>query len=123
MTFQALDGKGNHFLDLLDGDLNVIKPSYARGGPWLQVFGHSNSLCARAVRAITNHASIGEYRLQFFLNMDVMCPYNNYPIETKRHILYECRRFNGYWNPRKDTLNHFVMFLTANPNAFAFIDN
>ena len=90
MTFQALDGKGNHFLDLLDGDLNVIKPSYARGGPWLQVFGHSNSLCTRAVRAITNHASIGEYRLQFFLNMDITCPYNNYPIETRRHILYEC---------------------------------
>ena len=33
MTFQALDGKGNHFLDLLDGDLNVIEPSYSKGGP------------------------------------------------------------------------------------------
>ena len=63
MTFQALDGKGNHFLDLLDDDLNVIEPSYTRSGPWLQAFGHSNSLCARASRAITNHAPIGEYRL------------------------------------------------------------
>jgi len=63
MTFQALDGKGKHFLDLLDDNLNVIEPSYARGGPWLQTFGHSNLLCAHAVRAITNHAPIGEYRL------------------------------------------------------------
>jgi len=63
MSFQVSDGKGTHFLDLLDDDLNVIEPSYARGGPWLQTFSHSNSLCARAVRAITNHAPIGEYRL------------------------------------------------------------
>ena len=35
MTFQVSDGKDNHFLDLLDDDLNVIEPSYARGGPWL----------------------------------------------------------------------------------------
>ena len=63
MTFQASDGKGNHFLDLLDDDLNIIEPSYARGGPWLQAISHSNSLCAHAVRASTNHAPIGEYRL------------------------------------------------------------
>ena len=63
MTFQASDGKGKHFLDLLDDDLNIIKLSYARGGSWLQVFSHSNSLYAQAVRAITNHALIGEYRL------------------------------------------------------------
>ena len=63
MIFQALDGKGNQFLDLLDNDLNIIEPSYTRGGPWLQVIGYSNSLCTCAVRAITNHAPIGEYRL------------------------------------------------------------
>ena len=122
LTFQALDGKGNHFLDLLDGDLNVIEPSYSKGGPWLRTFGHSNLLCARASRAITNHAPIGEYRLRFFSNMDFMCPYNNYPIKTRRHILHDCQRFNRYWNPRRDMLSYFVMFLTANPNAFAFIN-
>jgi len=63
MTFQASDGKGNQFLDLLDDDLNVIEPSYFKGGSWLQAFGHSNSLCTHAVRAITNHTPIGEYRL------------------------------------------------------------
>ena len=123
MTFQASDRKGNHFLDLLDDDLNVIELSYSKEGPWLQAFGHSNSLCARAVRAITNHAPIGEYRLCFFPNMDFTCPCNNYPIETRRHVLHECRRFNGYWNPRRDTLSHFVMFLMANPNAFVFTNS
>jgi len=63
MTFQALDGRGNHFLDLLDDDLNAIEPHQVKGGLWLQFFSHSNSLCTRATRAITNHAPIGEYRL------------------------------------------------------------
>ena len=35
MTFQAFDGKGNHFLDLLDNDFNIIELSYMKGGPWL----------------------------------------------------------------------------------------
>ena len=123
MTFQASDGKSKQFLDLLDNDLNDIEPSYARDSPWLQAFSHSNSLCARVVRAITNHAPIGEYRLQFFPNMEFACPCNDYPIESRRHILHKYQRFNGYWNPRRDTLKHFTMFLTANPNDFAFIDN
>jgi len=61
MTFQALDGKGQQFLNLVDSNFNVIEPSYTKEGPWLQLFGHSNSLCAHATRAITNHAPIGEY--------------------------------------------------------------
>ena len=122
MTFQASDGKGNHFLDLLDDNLNPIKPSYIKGSPWLQFFSHSNSICACATRAITNHTPIGEYRLRFLPNLDFLCPCNNYPIESRRHILHECKRFNGYWNPRRDTLNHFVMFLITNPNAFTFTD-
>jgi len=122
MTFQASDRKGNHFLDLLDDNLNAIEPHQVKGGLWLQLFSHSNSLCARATRAITNHTPIGEYRLRFFLSMDFSCPCNNYPIESRRHILHECKRFNGYWNPRRDTLKHFIMFLTANPNTFAFND-
>ena len=123
MTFQASDGKERNFLDLLNDDFNPIKPHYTKGGPWLQAFSHSNSLCARAVRAITNHAPIGEYRLRFLPGMDFSCPCSNYPIESHRHILHECRRFNGYWNPRRDSLSHFVMFLTANPNAFAFVSS
>ena len=123
MTFQASDGKGRNFLELLDDNSNPIEPHYKKGGPWLQAFGRSNSLCARTVRAITNHAPIGEYRLRFFPGLDFSCPCADYPIETRRHILHECKRFTGYWNSRRDTLNHFVMFLMANPFAFAFISN
>ena len=123
MTFQASDGKGKNFLELLNDDLNVIELSYMKGGPWLQLVGHSNSLCARATRAITNHAPIGEYRLRFFLNEDFSCLCNEYPIKSRRYILYDCKRFNGYWNPRRDMLKHFVMFLNANPSAFAFNDS
>jgi len=82
MTFQALDGKGNHFLDLLDVNFNVIEPSYTKGGPWLQWFGHSNLLCARATRAITNHAPIGEYRLRFFPEEEFKCPCGSYLIKS-----------------------------------------
>jgi len=123
MTFQASEGKSKNFLELLDNDLNVVEPSYAKGGPWLQLVGHSNSLCARATRAITNHAPIGEYRLRFFPNMEFSCPYDEYPIESRRHILYDYKKFNRYWNPRRDTLKHFVMFLNANLSAFAFQDS
>jgi len=123
MTFQASDGKGKQFLDLLDDDFNIIEPSYTKGGPWLQVFGHSNLLCAHATRAITNYAPIGEYWLRFFSSEDFKCPCNFYPIESRRHILHEHRRFNRYWNPGRDSLNYFTMFLIANPNAFTFTDN
>ena len=63
MTFQASDGKDNHFLDFLNNVLNIIELSYSKEGLWLQAFKHSNLLCVRAVRAITNHVPIREYRL------------------------------------------------------------
>ena len=96
MTFQASDSKGNQFLDLLDDDDNIIKPSYVKGGPWLKVFGHLNSLCVHTTRAITNHAPTGKYRLRFFPREDFKCPCELYSIESRHHILHECGRFNGY---------------------------
>jgi len=123
MTFQVLDGKGKQFLDLLDDNSNDIKPSYIKGRPWLQVFGQSNTLYVRTTRAITNHAPIGEYRLRFFPREEFKCPCSMYPIESRRHILYNCSRFNGYWNSRRNLLGHFVMFLRTNPNVFAFLNN
>ena len=96
MTFQASDGKGKQFHDLVDDNLEIIELSYIKGGPWLQSFGHSNSLCARATRAITNHMLIGEYCLRFSPKEDFKCPCGYYPIKTRRHILYECMRHNGY---------------------------
>ena len=120
MTFQASDLKWNQFLDLLDNDNNIIELSYAKGGLQLKLIGHSNSLCAQAIRAITNHAPTSEYRLRFFLREEFNCSCGQYPIESRHHILYEYGRFNGYWNPRRDTLSHFIMFLEFNPSTFSF---
>ena len=83
MTFQASDLKGNHFLNLVDGDNNPLEPSHIRGSLWLQNFSYSNSLCARATRVITNHAPIGEYRFRFFPNKEFKCPCGQYSIESR----------------------------------------
>jgi len=122
MMFQASNLKGNQFLDLLDDDNNIIELSYVKGGSWLKTFGHSISLCACATRAIMNHALIGEYRLRFFSRKEFKCLCSVYPIESRCHILHECGRFNSYWNLRRDSLSHFVMFLVTNLGAFAFPD-
>jgi len=100
MTFQASDGKGRYFLDLLDDNFNVIEPFYIKGGLWLQSFGHLNLLCVHATRAITNHAPIGKYRLRFFLSEEFKYPCGTYLIESRRYILHDCMRFNGYCNPK-----------------------
>jgi len=123
MTFQALNLKGKQFLDLLDNDNNIIESSYVKGGSWLKVFGHLNSLYACAIKAITNHAPTSEYRLRFFPKEEFKCLCGLYPIKSRYYILHECGRFNEYWNSKRDSLDHFVMFLVANLGAFAFTDN
>ena len=123
MTFQVSNGKKNQFLDLLDNNYCFIELFYVKGGPWLQLFRHSNLLCTCTSRTITSYASIGEYRLRFFPREEFKCLYSVYPIESRRHILHNCTRFNGYWNLRRNSLSHFVMFLKTNSNAFAFLDN
>ena len=60
MSFQVADFKGRNFLELLDNNLNPIELLTIKDSPWLQHFGHSNSLCARATRAIVNYALIDE---------------------------------------------------------------
>jgi len=52
MMFQASDEKGRNFLNLLNNNLNIIKPAYSKRGSWLKYFGHSNLLYIRATRAI-----------------------------------------------------------------------
>ena len=122
MTFQALDLKEKNFLDFVNNNNNVLEPTYCKGGTWLQFFGHSNTLCTRATRAITNHAPIGEYRLRFFPNEEFSCPCDLYPIEMRWHILHEYRRFNEYWSPRRDSIAHLTQFLERNLRAFAFMN-
>jgi len=83
MIFQVLDMKSKQFLDLVDGNNNPLELSYIKGGLWLQNFGHSNFLYARASRAITNHVPTGKYRLRFFLNEEFRCPLLWQPLDTK----------------------------------------
>ena len=120
MMFQASNFKGNQFLNLVDNDNNIIKLTYIKGRSWLKVFDHSNLLCTHATRAITNYAPIGEFKLRFFPREEFKCLCDRYPIKTRRHILHECGRFNGYWNPRRNLLSYFIMFLVFNPSTFSF---
>ena len=96
MMFQASNFKGNHFLDLLNDNDSIIKPLYVKGGPWLKMLGHSNSLYAWAIKAIMNYAPTGKYRLRLFSREEFKYPCGLYSIESRCYILYECGRFNGY---------------------------
>jgi len=107
--FQASDFKENYFLNLLDNNYLSIKPTYMKGGAWFKLLGHSNSLYARATRAITNHTPIDKYYLRFFSKENFNCLCKSYPIESRHYILHECRRFNNYWNPNREFLSHFVV--------------
>ena len=91
---------------------------YTKGRSWLKFLGHSNSLYARVTRVIVNHAPIDEYRLRFFPREDFSCLCKAYPIESRHHILHKCRRFNAYWNLRRDSISHFILFLEFNSRAF-----
>ena len=73
MQLQVSYDKEHYFLELLDDNLNPIKFSIAKGGPWLKYFRHSNSLCARALRVIVNHVPIGKYCLRFFPREKFKC--------------------------------------------------
>jgi len=96
MIFQVSDMKSKHFLDLVNNDNNIIELSYIKGSSWLKYFGYSNSLCARASKAITNHILTGEYRLRFFLRENFSYPCGQYLIKTRCRILHKYKRFNEY---------------------------
>jgi len=83
-------------------------------------FRHSNFLCARVFRTITNHTSIGEYCLRFFPKESSACFYDEYLIEIRNYITYKCRRFNNYYNPNNESLENFITFLEFNPGVFSF---
>ena len=118
--FKCLISKEEISSNFWDSDSQSLVPSNIKGGLWLQHFSHSNSLCTRATRAIINHAPIGEYRLRFFPKENFSCPCSLYSIESQQHILYDCSRFNNYWNPRRDLIVHFTLFLEFNSRAFSF---
>ena len=119
-TFYMMKLKGRQFLNLMDNNFENIVPTYIKGGLQLNYLGLSNILCTRAMRAITNHTLISKYRLRFFPDQDFSCPCSKYPIKSRQCTLHECKRFNNYQNPRKNSLGHFVSFLDHNSNAFSF---
>ena len=84
--------------------------------------GTSNSLCACITRLIINHAPIDEYRLKFFSKESIAYPHSKNPIETRRHILYECSWYSKSWNPKRESLKDVLTFLEFNPRAFCFQD-
>ena len=120
MTFQTLDTKGKHFLNLVDSNNKPFEPLYIKDSSWLKFFGHSNSLYAKATRVIINHAPISGYRLRFFPREDFSCLCGLYPIKSRHYILHKCKMFNNYWNPRRNSISHFVLFFEFNLGIFAF---
>ena len=122
MTFQASDYKGNHFLHLFDNDYLSIKPTYIKDGTWLKLIGHSNSLCVRMTRAITNYTSIGKYHSRFFSKENFNCLYKLYPIKSRCYILHKYRKYNNYLNLSRESLNHFITFLEFHSGAFSFYE-
>jgi len=45
-NFKTLNLKGKNFLNLLNNTFLDIEPTYTKGGPWIENFSFSNSLCA-----------------------------------------------------------------------------
>jgi len=75
--------QGHHFLTLRGKNRKPLQPSYSKSGSWLTYFGQSVTLCARATRAILNHAPIGEYRQRFFPAECTQCPSGHCQVETR----------------------------------------
>ena len=98
----------------------MIALSYIKESSWIKQFGHLNSLYMRATRVITNYISIREYCLRFFPRENFNCLYRLYLVETRQPILYECKRYNKYWNLYKTLLSYLIVFLEYNLGAFSF---
>jgi len=113
--------QGHHFLTLRGKNHKPLQPSYSKDGSWLTHIGQLVTLCARATRAILNHASIGEYRQCFSPAECTQCLCGHCQVETRRHIFANCSRFA--YSPLIDpslSIEDFVDFLKEHLSAFAF---
>lgn len=117
-----MDYKGNNFLDLINDNNLLTRFTYIKDSTWLKNFGHSNTLCIQATKAITNYIPIGKYYLRFFPRKLFECLCRVYPIKSKHHILHNYKRYNKYWNPNKESLKNFISFLKFNLEAFFFYE-
>ena len=82
-SFSHPSSQGCHFLSLKGGNRKPLQPSYTKGGSWLPFIAESVTLCARATRAILNHAPIGEFRQRFFPAECTQCPCDHCQVETR----------------------------------------
>lgn len=87
-----------------------------------------NSLAARAVRMILNHAPTGEYRSKFFPFESTTCNWCN-ELQTRKHILFWCTHYQrppdftlAQYLTKRDPLPSLLKFLADNPTAFTFDD-
>ena len=116
--FRDPDYRGHHFLELQDHKGAVLQPTYTKGGTWLHWLNRDNPLCARACRAILNHAPIGDYYCRFNIQEPFSCTCHWMRLQTRVH-LFECcpcletRRTPVY-------LKEFIRYLERNLSAFAF---
>ena len=112
VEFSRGETRGRNFLTLN----TEATPTYAKGGTWMSYLGHFISLCARATRAILNHAPIGEYRARFFPQKTCPCGQSD-----RRHILTDCPRFaKDRVSLPSPCIGDFIKFLISNSSTFTF---
>ena len=99
-----------NFLNLNNDDNQPICPTYSKDGAWLKHFSLLNSMCTCITRLITNHTSIGKYWLRFFPKEFFTCMCKEYPIEMRRHILFNCTRYKNVGILRGNPSRMFLHF-------------
>jgi hypothetical protein len=100
----------------------LLWPTHVNGGAWLKHFG-SLSTTMQAVRAITAHAPIREYRLSFFPAEPHSCRHCGVHLETREHILYKCPHYFCRTDEEMRFIGYFQWFLQDNPDTFVFEDS
>ena len=121
ILFNCSTIQGWHFLPLRDRNQWFLQSSYSKEGSWLLYIGQLVTLCARATRAILNHAPIGEYKQRFFPAECTQCPCGHYQVETCWHIFANYLRFaHSLLIDPSLLVKDFVDFLKEHPDAFAF---
>jgi hypothetical protein len=108
-------------LHLRDTGDRLLWLTYVNGGAWLKHFS-SLSMTTRAVRAITAHTPIGEYRLSFFPAESHSCRHCGAHLEMWEHILYEYLHYFCRSDSEIRSIGYFQWFLEDNPDAFTFED-
>ncbi|KAF9258716.1 hypothetical protein L218DRAFT_1004637 [Marasmius fiardii PR-910] len=125
--FQHSSYRGSQFLEMKGLKGKSLQPSYIKGGTWLSKLGDSNTLVARAVRCITNHAPVGEYYRRFNIpNTSRLCTCwsaensQSAVVQTRTHVLHHCPDVKHFKNI--DYVVGLAQFLKKNPQVFSFGD-